>query len=140
MSEPNDREKAAIRALYSGCVVREDMEALRGYVARVDRELNEWEQAGQFVVDLFDPLRPTTSPTVLRVAAQGAKHANKTMRARLADRGHTLECLSTYLDTFDPKCPTCNPKLPENTADTPRCAVCGGDRDTCGHFVGAGAL
>lgn len=25
-------------------------------------------------------------------------------------------------------------------ADQPRCRVCGGNRDTCGHFVGAGAL
>lgn len=83
MSEPSDREKAAIRALYSGCMVREDMEALRGYVARVDRDLNDWEATAQKVVRLFDPLAKdenTVTPGLLHAVAQGAKAANKTLR------------------------------------------------------------
>lgn len=159
MSEPSDREKAAIRALYSGCMVREDMEALRGYVARVDRDLNDWEDTARKVVRLFDPVAKSedfnVTPGQLHAVAQGVKAANKTLRERLADRGHTEACLTTYLDSFDPKCPTCNPKrcalcggdaevrdpnCPTCSPASTRCAMCGGNRDTCGHFVGAGAL
>ena len=144
MSEPTDLEKTAIRALYRGHLSEDDLVVLRGYVARVDADLNHWEETARSVVRLFDPLAKTDEFTVtpgqLHAVAQGVKAANKTLRERLAERGHTMECLTTYLDTFDPRCPTCNPKLPENEAAHPRCALCGGNRDTCGHFVGAGAL
>jgi hypothetical protein len=85
-------------------MVREDMEALRGYVARVDRDLNDWEDAARKVVRLFDPLAEDegiVTPGQLLAVAQGAKAANKTLRERL----HAAEC-------SDPHCPSCDPPKP----------------------------
>lgn len=88
MSEPTDREKGAIRALWGSGLVAEEQQVLRDYIARVDRELREWEQAAQHVVDLFDPFKPTVSPSLLKAVAFGVKTANTDLRARVGGLSH----------------------------------------------------
>lgn len=91
---------------------REEREQVARWLVEKVNGSGDLEEAAQFVVDLFDPMptKAKVSPALLRAIAQGAKNANKTLRERLAERGHTLACLTTHLDTFDPACPTCNPK------------------------------
>jgi hypothetical protein len=91
MNEPSDKEKGAIRALWGSGLVAEEQQVLREYIARVDRELREWERAGQDVVDLFDPFKPSVSPALLKAVAQGVKTANTDLRAKVLAAGPVSE-------------------------------------------------
>lgn len=55
---------------------------------------------------------------------------NRQLKQKVVELEHKLGC-------SDWRCPTCNPK---QVKPFPVCAMCGGNRDTCGHFVGHGAM
>ena len=93
-------------------VARQVLRDLLGDLGAADAK--QWRTAAQTAIDTLDPMKPSASPATLVAVVRGAKDANATLRARVANRDAEIERLRV-----DPKpppvdavlCPACRTEM-----------------------------